>query len=59
MFMRNSINNIMLSFHFVREAIAAGYVHNPADILSKNWGYSDVWPILKILLFHHGDTMDC
>ena len=44
----------MLSFHFVREAIAAGYVFfthipgstNPADILSKHWGYSDVWPIL-------------
>jgi hypothetical protein len=57
----------MLSFHFVREAIAAGYVNithipgkiNPADILSKHWGYSDVWPILKALLFHHGDTMDC
>ena len=57
----------MLSFHFVREAIAAGYVHfthipgrtNPADLLSKHWGYSDVWPILKTLLFHEGDTMDC
>jgi hypothetical protein len=40
----------MLSIHFVREDIAAGYVKlthipgrsNPADILSKHWGYSDV-----------------
>jgi len=57
----------MLSFHFVREAIAAGYITlthipgntNPADILSKHWGYSDVWPIMKPLLFHQGDTMEC
>jgi hypothetical protein len=56
----------MLSFHFVREAIEAGYVNlthipgrtNPADILSKHWGYSDVWPILKPLLFCEGDTME-
>ncbi len=40
----------MLSFHHVREAIAAGYIHysflpgelNAADILSKHWGYSEV-----------------
>jgi hypothetical protein len=57
----------MLSFHFVREAVAAGFVHithipgniNPADILSKHWGYSDIWQILKPLLFFQGDTMDC
>jgi hypothetical protein len=57
----------MLSFHFVREAIAAGYVQfthiagniNPADILTKHWGYSDVWAILKPLLFWEGDTMKC
>jgi hypothetical protein len=57
----------MLSFHFVREAIAAGFVHfthipgviNPADLLSKHWGYSDVWTTLKPLLFFQGDTMDC
>jgi hypothetical protein len=38
----------MLSFHCVREAIASGIVGffyipgdiNPADILSKHWGYS-------------------
>ena len=54
----------MLSFHWVRETIAAGLVNfqfipgkiNPADILSKHWGYSQVWTRLKTLLFWHGDT---
>jgi hypothetical protein len=54
----------MLSFHRVRETIAAGIVSfhfipghlNPADILSKHWGYSQVWNRLKALLFWHGDT---
>ncbi len=55
-----------LSFHHVREAIAAGITafykidgkHNPADILSKHGGYPDVWPVLKPLLFWHGDTAE-
>ena len=29
---------------------------NPADILSKHWGYSQVWDQLKTLLFWKGDT---
>jgi len=53
-----------LSFHRVREAIASGvYVfshipgeNNPADILSKHWGYSSVWHMLKVLLYVKGDT---
>ena len=53
-----------LSFHRVREAIASGFVtfthlpgsENPADILSKHWGYSDIWSTLKPLLFWAGDT---
>ena len=53
-----------LSFHFVREAIAAkiiGFYHiasetNAADILSKHWGYSQVWQVLQPLLFWQGDT---
>ena len=56
----------MLSFHRVREAIASGMILftfingniNPADILSKHWGYSQVWPQLKALLFWYGDTSD-
>jgi hypothetical protein len=55
-----------LSFHHVHEAIASGYVvlthlpgkFNPADILSKHWGYQTIWPILKPILFFHGDTAD-
>ena len=56
----------MLSFHRVREAIASGMVNftfingeiNPADILSKHWGYSQIWPQLKPLLFWYGETDD-
>ena len=56
----------MLSFHRVREAIASGMVafthmggkYNPADIVSKHWGYSDVWETLRCLLFWRGDTLD-
>jgi hypothetical protein len=56
----------MLSFHRVREAIASGmllFTHipgkiNPADILSKHWGYSQIWTQLKTLLFWTGDTAD-
>ena len=53
-----------LSFHRVREAIAAGIVgffhipgdSNPADVLSKHWGYQQVWQLLQPLLFWQGDT---
>ena len=53
-----------LSFHRVHEAIAAGiiqFIHlpgslNPADILSKHWGYSNIWRMLQALLFFPGDT---
>jgi hypothetical protein len=56
----------MLFFHFVREAIARGFINffhipgveNPADLLSKHWGYSDIWSQLKPLLFWEGDTME-
>ena len=55
-----------LSFHRVREAIAAGVLEfyhiagtiNPADILSKHWGYQQVWSLLRPLMFWHGDTME-
>jgi hypothetical protein len=56
----------MLSFHRVREAIASGIVGfyfipgeiNPADILSKHWGYAQIKKRLKSLLFWKGDTAD-
>ena len=58
--------HLALLFHRVRESIAAGicrFYHirstqNPADILSKHWGYSTVWHLLRALLFYHGDTAD-
>ena len=58
--------HVLLSFHRVREAIAAKVINflyipgsiNPADILSKHWGYNKVWGQLKPLLFWEGNTMD-
>ncbi len=55
----------MLSFHRVREAIASKmivFTHipgamNPADILSKHWARSQVWPMLRVLLCYFGDTI--
>ena len=56
----------MLSYHRVREAIASGMVKfyhipgeiNPADILSKHWGYQQIWKQLQPLLFWQGDTRE-
>jgi hypothetical protein len=56
--------HMMLSFHRVREVIASkmlSFTHikgaiNPADILSKHWTYSVIWPQLRPLLFWEGDT---
>ena len=53
-----------LCYHRVREAIASGMMgfyhipgkNNPADILSKHWGFATVWPLLKPLLFWKGET---
>ena len=55
-----------LSFHRVREAIASKVVQfyhipgiiNPADILSKHWGYAQIWDVLKPILFWEGDTSE-
>ena len=52
-----------LSFHRVCEAVAAKIIgfyfiageNNPADILSKHWGYQQVWKLLRPLLFWKGD----
>jgi hypothetical protein len=53
-----------LSYHKVRESVASGMIgfyhiagnRNPADILSKHWGFQQVWWQLKSLLFWMGDT---
>ena len=54
----------LASYHRVREAIATKYISfhwkdcksNPADILSKHWDLSTVWPMLKPILFWRGET---
>ena len=54
-----------LSLHRVRECIAAcivRFIHidgtnNPADVLSKHWGYAQVYDLLlRPILFWRGDT---
>ena len=55
-----------LAYHYTREAIASNVIDfhhipgeiNPADILSKHWGYSQIWPTLQAILFWTGDTAD-
>ena len=55
-----------LSYHRVREAIAAGIIRfhhirgklNPADVLSKHWDYPSVWQVLRPLMFWQGDTAE-
>jgi len=55
-----------LAYHYAREAIASkmvifhhiGSEHNPSDILSKHWGHSQVYPLLRPLLFYKGNTLD-
>ena len=56
----------MLAYHRVREAIASKMLRffyipgelNPADILSKHWGYQQIWKQLQPLMFYPGDTRE-
>jgi hypothetical protein len=55
-----------LSFHRVREAMASRLMKmfhlpgecNPADIMSKHWGYHQVWSMLQAIIFYPGNTID-
>jgi hypothetical protein len=55
-----------LPYQRVREMIATkilGYYWidgklNPADIVSKHWSYTQMWHLLKPLLFYYGDQRD-
>ena len=55
-----------LSYHKVREAIAAGVIQfhhifgdtNPADILSKHWDMPSVWNTLRSLMFWRWEKDD-
>ena len=59
--------HVALSFHRVRESVAAGIITlghirsklNPSDILSKFWTHNSIWGTLQPLLFWKGDTMEC
>jgi hypothetical protein len=61
-----SKRHVALSYHRVREAIAAGFIsfhfksgkENPADILSKHWSYTDIKSLLLPILYWKGDTSD-
>ena len=61
-----SKRHMALSCHYTREAVASKMVAfhhipgamNPADILSKHWGYAQVYPLLRPVLFYKGDTID-
>ena len=56
----------MLAYHRVQEAIASDIIHfvhihgdiNPADILSKHWGFQQIWKQLQPLLLWPGDTCE-
>ena len=55
-----------LAYHYTREAVASKMVEfhhiggdiNPADILSKHWGHTQVYPMLCPILFYKGNTLD-
>jgi hypothetical protein len=59
----NKRHNI-LSFHYVRAMIARGFIamhhvvskSNVADIVTKHWGHSSVYHLLKPVFGHEGDT---
>jgi len=50
----------IFSFHHLHEAIASGMVAfqeiNPVDILSKHWGYAQIWSMLQSYLVWYDDT---
>ena len=54
----------LVSYHRFREAIATKYISfhwkdgksNPADIFSKHWEFTTVWPMLKHILLWRGET---
>jgi hypothetical protein len=59
-----SKRHMALSYHRVREAIAAKVfsfhfikgTKNPADVCTKALGYQQFWPLVRPLLFWHGNT---
>ena len=54
----------ILSYHYVRSMIARGFISlnglvsksNLADIVTKHWGYSSAYPLIRPVVHHMGDT---
>ena len=54
----------ILSYHYVRSMIARKFISlnhltsksNLADIVTKHWGHSSAYPLIKPVLHHIGDT---
>jgi len=42
----------MVTFNHIGSTI------NPADILSKHWDHSTIYPMLKPILFYRGNPLD-
>jgi hypothetical protein len=63
---REAMASKFLYYHRVCEAMASKFLNmfhvpgecNPADILTKHWGYRQVWTMLQALLLYQGNTMD-
>ena len=63
---RLNTRHTALAYHYTREAVASGMVlfhhipgvFNAADVLSKHWGHAQVYPVLRPIMFYHGDTLD-
>jgi hypothetical protein len=55
-----------LLFHYISEAIVSKFVnftfldgmYNPANIISKDWDYQQVWTMINQILFFHGDSAE-
>jgi hypothetical protein len=53
-----------LAYHYTRVAskmVVLNHIPselNVADILSKHWGHSQIYPLLKAVLFYQGNTLD-
>ena len=62
----NTLIKLTISSTYTHESVASGMVAfhhisgdiDPADVLSKHWGHSQVYPLLRPLLFYRGNPLD-
>ena len=58
--------HLALAYHYTRKAVASSAINyqfipgkiNPADVLSKHWGYQQVWQLLQPIMFWQGNPLD-